>query len=352
MVTLKKLQIGRFTVFDKVELPLASRLNVIIGENGAGKTHLIKLLYVILAHSHANERNKSNSKSQLQRTLAEKLQNVFRPDSLGRLARRQQGRARAEVAAFFSTKGYDLKFSFSTQSNSEVEINKVPVKFLSDAPVYLPTRELLAIYPGFISLYHSRQLEFDETWYDTCVLLGTPALRGPREQQIRKLLEPIEKILGGSVVLDNSGRFYLRTPGIGNIEMHLLAEGLRKFAMIARLVATGTLLDKGYLFWDEPEANLNPRLVCAAARVIVELAKAGIQVFIATHSLFLLREIEILLHDQFNSALIKNKAAQFIGLVMRDGSVDVETSTVLSGIKTIVALEESLKQSDRYLSII
>ncbi|WP_281258757.1 hypothetical protein [Avibacterium endocarditidis] len=43
------------------------------------------------------------------------------------------------------------------------------------------------------------------------------------------------------------------------MEIPLVAEGLRKLAMVARLVATGTLLDKGCLFWDEPEANLNPK---------------------------------------------------------------------------------------------
>jgi hypothetical protein len=42
--------------------------------------------------------------------------------------------------------------------------------------------------------------------------------------------------------------------GSGTMEMPLVAEGLRKLAMVARLISTGTLLDKGYLFWDKPEA--------------------------------------------------------------------------------------------------
>ncbi len=56
--------------------------------------------------------------------------------------------------------------------------------------------------------------------------------------------------------------------------------------MIARLIATGSLLDKGALFWDEPEANLNPKLVKLVARAILNISQSGIQVFIATHSLF------------------------------------------------------------------
>ncbi|MFO1416253.1 MAG: hypothetical protein U1F28_03715 [Acinetobacter sp.] len=40
--------------------------------------------------------------------------------------------------------------------------------------------------------------------------------------------------------------------------MPLIAEGLRKLAMLARLISTGTLLEQDYLFWDEPETNLSP----------------------------------------------------------------------------------------------
>ncbi|WP_233572101.1 AAA family ATPase [Neisseria weixii] len=90
------------------------------------------------------------------------------------------------------------------------------------------------------------------------------------------------------------------TSKTGKIEAPLVAEGLRKFVMIARLISTGALLDKGYLFWDEPEANLNPKLIRVAAEIIFALSKQGIQVFIATHSLFLLRELEILKSKEKN----------------------------------------------------
>ena len=63
---------------------------------------------------------------------------------------------------------------------------------------------------------------------------------------------------------------------------------------MARLIATGSLLDKGYLFWDEPESNLNPKIIKRVAKTILQVAQSGIQVFIATHSLFLMRELHIL----------------------------------------------------------
>ena len=35
--------------------------------------------------------------------------------------------------------------------------------------------------------------------------------------------------------------------------------------MLARLIATGMLVDRGCLFWDEPETNLNPQLIRGVA---------------------------------------------------------------------------------------
>ena len=85
------------------------------------------------------------------------------------------------------------------------------------------------------------------------------------------------------------------------MEMHLVAEGLRKLATIAKLIATGSLLDKGYLFWDEPESNLNPQIIRTVAKTILQLAQSGVQVFIASHSIFLLRELHILQKTEFEN---------------------------------------------------
>ena len=101
------------------------------------------------------------------------------------------------------------------------------------------------------------------------------------------------------------------------MEMPLVAEGHRKFAMLARLIATGALLDKGYLFWDEPETNLNPKLIKEVASTILHLCRSGIQVFAATHSLFLLREF----HIQLQNPAFKG---------MRLGSLDCSSATMAS----------------------
>jgi predicted ATPase len=153
--------------------------------------------------------------------------------------------------------------------------------------------------------------------------------------------------MGGSVVLDANGRFYLNIPGSGKMEMPLVAEGLRKLAMISRLIATGSLLDKGYLFWDEPETNLNPGLIKLIARVIIDLSKSGIQSFVSTHSLFLMREMEILLQSK-EYKKIKPK----IFAMVKDGDdIDIEQADNFDDIKNIASLDEELMQSDRFMEV-
>ncbi|AVS71211.1 ATP-binding protein [Paracidovorax avenae] len=346
---LKQMHLKNFTVFSDVKLDFSAQLNVIVGENGAGKTHLLKAAYSVMAASRDEGRKptaETPTKSALQSLLATKLVNVFRPESLGRLARRRQGRERCDVSLLFADAELNIDFSFATNSKSEVAVGNVPRKWLTSSPVYLPTRELLTIFPNFVSIYESRFLEFEETWRDTCLLLGTPLQRGPKQHRIKELLQPLEKAMNGSIDLDSNGRFYLQHSS-GRMEMPLVAEGLRKLGMLARLIASGVLLDRGYLFWDEPEANLNPRLVKEVASVIAALSRSGIQIFLATHSLFLLREIEILMQDHRHPDV----AARFFGLQPSDNGIAVIQGPTLADIGDITALEESLAQSDRYLEL-
>jgi len=164
---------------------------------------------------------------------------------------------------------------------------------------------------------------------------------------VAALVAPLEEAMGGKVFLDKNGRFYLRIPGEANLEMPLVAEGVRKLAMLARLIITGSLLEKGYLFWDEPEANLNPRLIKLVAQVAFELSRQGVQVFIATHSLFVLKELELL------SRQSEGVPAQqrYFALAKEPHGVAVEQGDAVDDLRTLVVLDEELSQSDRYMEL-
>ena len=228
---LQSLRIRDFTVFKGADLTFAQGLNVIVGANGTGKTHLLKLPYAAMAMSaeEGKKRSAAPTKMLFQTRIAEKIFGVFRPeDRLSHLVYRQRGRNKCEVTMRFRQPGTCLAFQFSSLAKSEVTVTRVPANWQDKPPVFLPTRELLTLYPGFVELYETRYLEFEEAWRDTCMLLGAPALRGPREKAIAHLIEPLEQQLGGRVVLATNGRFYLRPNGGKDMEMPLVAEGWQK----------------------------------------------------------------------------------------------------------------------------
>lgn len=351
---LKSLTIKNFTVFSEAEFDFSRGINVIIGANGLGKSHLLKLGYSCAWMSHTFAKNLTiETRGDLQRRIAEKLIKTFRPDSLGRLARRGQGRSRAEIQISFYDKGTSKSsFSFATNSKSEVTINDA-FAFLGTPPViFFPTKEVLSMFPGFASLYRDYHIEMDETYYDLCLALERPLLRGPRYEKTRALLEPLEKILGGTVRNEN-GRFILRLPGEGNMEMPLVAEGMRKLASVAYLIANGSLIDKSTLYWDEPETNLNPLLIAKLAEILVKIAQQGTQVILATHSLFLMKELDLQLKKERGKRLsrLPNPPARFFALAADDAGVIVETGESIEEIEPISALDATIEQAQRHRQI-
>lgn len=47
------------------------------------------------------------------------------------------------------------------------------------------------------------------------------------------------------------------------------------------------------LFWDEPEANLNPALMGDVIEVVLALQRLGVQVFMSTHNYVMLKELDL-----------------------------------------------------------
>ena len=69
------------------------------------------------------------------------------------------------------------------------------------------------------------------------------------------------------------------------LEVELAAEGFRKLGILQRLIENGHILPNatGPLFWDEPESNLNPSLMKQLVIILLEMAREGQQIFLATH---------------------------------------------------------------------
>lgn len=326
---LRLLQVKEFSAFNAAEFELVDGLNVFIGGNGTGKTHVLKLIYTIL---------KSVGRDT---TLQSKLANVFKPDDdkIGRLVRRQHGLNKATV----SLHGVGpSRISFSLNTTGNLTGPRIHAWGETAPAVFLPSREILAMYEGFVSAYRLRELSFDETYYDACIALNANPIKGPRKPAAEEILTKLRTALGGHVTLGGE-RFYVKFKGDpARMEAHLVAEGLRKIASLERLLMNGSLMENGYLFWDEPEANLNPVLTVIIADVLRGLASAGIQIFITTHDFLLARRLSV-------SAMLPDSPATRFFNLYRSGAgqaVAVEHADTLSGLTSNSIEEQFAKHYD------
>ena len=281
-MTITRLKLERFTAFESFDFKPSPGVNVLVGANSTGKTHLMKVAYA------ACDISKTRA------DYAEKLIRVFMPSGggIGRLVKRRRGGADCSVRV--SRGKRRLEVSFSNRSvapdSAEVTVRRtwyaVPVE-----SVYIPVKEMLANAPGFRSLYTQRDIHFEEIYDDILARAYRPALRGPAPPQRRKLLTILQKAIEGRVHTRNE-EFFLRNKQ-GNLEFSLLAEGMRKLGLLWLLIQNETLIEGSVLFWDEPETNLNPKLFGSVIEILLELQRMGVQVFIATHDYVILKELDL-----------------------------------------------------------
>ncbi len=280
---LEKVELRNFTVFGNVDLEFSPGVNLIIGENGTGKTHLLKLLYSVLESKRANPDSPFK--------IADKLQKVFLPrdGQIGRLVKRVNKSSNCETT--ITRNGKKLKIEFSSHAKDSLNDVKDSWKNGHGLSVYIPVKEMLANAPGFRSLYSHREIHFEEVYYDIVDRAFVPILKGPISEDRKKLLDMIQTIIKGKVV-QKGEQFFLKSQQ-GELEFTLLAEGMRKFALLWLLIQNGTLLEGSTLFWDEPEANINPSMIQTLVKILLHLQAQGVQIFIATHSYVVLKEFDL-----------------------------------------------------------
>jgi predicted ATPase len=342
---IRSVAIERFTAFEHIKAEFSTGLNVLIGTNASGKSHLLKLLYAPLKTlEQAPHRKAKQAITGLGIRVQDKLVGVFRPedDKSGRLVRRGVGRNHAHVDLACS----DGRISFDLTTLGRLSVHSNGSLPTPESCLLLPSREFLSAYEGFIAAYQSRELSIDETYYDLCVALSAAPLRGPRGQKAARLLAPLARALPFKVVLQN-GRFYITAPGQGKIEAHLVAEGYRKIASIMHLVNNGALAQNGIIFWDEPEANLNPKLIVHVARLLMQLASANVQVFVATHDYLLASELSMA--AEYHKPEARKAQVRFFCLNRPDAdeAVEIESGDTLADLQHNPIFEEFTAHYER-----
>lgn len=116
-MTITKIALENFTAFAHVQIPFSPGINVFIGENGTGKTHVMKVLY------------SACQAVRIDVSFSQKLVKVFKPDQLkiSRLTRRGRGKKpfryiyRLECAAAGSTERLRIRAKIGAKLPFELQ---------------------------------------------------------------------------------------------------------------------------------------------------------------------------------------------------------------------------------------
>lgn len=318
-----QLTLKNFTAFTALTLDFSPGINIVIGENGTGKTQLLKAILALNCQEARGE--------QAGEQLARKLCRIYHPlsEKVGEL-RRSGTRGDAQLSVTFAS-GQAISAKF----NGSAEVVKVAPPPLGEAfaAIFIPTKEVLSLVRGLTaeqSDLPTIERIFDDGYLDLARQL---VKEGANDLNAKVQLDPkfasivprLTNLIGGRYEL-HGGRFcfqsgtYVEKLGSSSartkapqsfqdsiqrflptkaalLSSGMTAEGFRKIGVLQRLLSNGSLNPgtTGPLLWDEPESNLNPKLMKDLVRVLLELARNGQQVILATHDYVLLKWFDLLM---------------------------------------------------------
>ena len=297
---IQKISLKNITVFDTLDMQFSDGINVFIGPNGVGKTHLLKILYSACCAADPKV------------SFSNKIVTCFAPDKhrISRLVRRKQGNNDASIditsknekigkllsnSKTFNSKTLSASFSNKTSKwDAEVAGEEGWEKQREGlSSVFIPAKEILSHSYNLNAAVAMNNVSFDDTYLDVINAAKIKVSSGKDAAIKKTLLSQIEAIIEGKVFFDKErDEFYLKH-GNTKIEFNLVAEGIRKIALLWQLVKNGVLVSGSVLFWDEPEANINPIHIPIIAEILLNLQQNGVQIFISTHDYFLNKYLEV-----------------------------------------------------------
>ena len=262
---------------DGFKIEFCDGINVLIGENGVGKTTILKMIYAATQWSI-----KQTDQGKTKR-LIQFFSNSLKDSDALKNAENKEDYCYYKVS--------DGTHNFEDSLSHKGIFNYDQWLGLDIQSVFIPTTEMLSHAKGFLAMNQKYNMPFDGTQIDIIVNASLPETR-EIPFAMSKILDKLSAVIDGTVILENDSFYVLKKDG-QKVDFSLEAEGLRKLGLLWKLIRNG-LLEKGsILLWDEPEANLNPELYPLVAEILLELQKNGVQIFLATHSYNFAKYLEI-----------------------------------------------------------
>lgn len=299
----------------ELDLKLAHNINVFIGDNSTGKTAILKSIYSVMSgYASCKEHF---TKLDLQSNIEKKIKEVFRPNEyrIGNIVKKKT--ERAFISLNFLNGSVSVDFSASA-SEHVVCKNDSSLK-ISNRLVYIPPKEMISV-DNFSSLYEHYQISFEEMYYDLSRRLQMPRLTQLNNKS-KSVIDELINLIDGDIEWKDHKFFYKSLSNSEQYEMGLLSEGYRKIGTLIYLISNGNLKQGSVLIWDEPETNMNPRMVEKLCKAFISLSTLGVQIIITTHDYFISNELGLSAKYDNNSLKLEYN---FVSLYRAENSIKNE----------------------------
>lgn len=275
-------------------------VNVFIGKNDTGKTGILKLLYTTCKVIDVYSRRIKNEDVALKKLLAEKLLDTFQPGKkgLGELVNKG-GEGKLQVDLKFRHDALDytdrMVFGFGDSTTNTIVDGQESIKEISEnfRCLFIPAKEVLTSLKAIRATRDNLHMPgFDDTYLDLIRAMVIPTKQGNISGEFRVVNKKLEDLFEGQIVQASEDDFIFQK-GHAQYSMQLTAEGVKKIGILTTLIRNRQLNANSVLFLDEPETTLHPEATRELAEMLMLMAKAGVQVFIATHNYFVLKQMHL-----------------------------------------------------------
>jgi len=321
-----------FTVknFGKIEEAKikVKNLTILAGQNNSGKTFVSKALYSFfntMNTSSIREEMLSQKDTQIVGTL---LKNGLKGNfQVAKLKELSSNKTIFNLGDFgqIEMSGEELSFSIKIKQAHYILQNLSHVIYL-ESPIYLKLKSALGVH---LSLAHQHKYitGVPDYFYALTDLL---TLQSMDEPEFIEVLNKIEKSIGGKLKLSNEGYFVFQDDN-GTYSISTTALGVANLGLLALLLEKNLLDSDSFLFIDEPEAHLHPQWQIVLIEALYELAKTGVNIMIATHSVDMIKYLEVIWKkDEQAESLIALNCLTTEGKTIHE---DADFETQLNAIK-------------------
>ncbi|MDE5790959.1 MAG: AAA family ATPase [Muribaculaceae bacterium] len=289
---IESVKVKNFGPITELNTDNLGKINLLIGPNRSGKTMLLKALYCAQRTVELTGRGKNPRSGK--DILADKLYWTFQVEKIGKLVRKPES-----GALFFEmkeTNGSIFSYSFGADTGSKIIKFDNTSRPRNTNSVFIPAKEVLSLI-DVIKIIREVRMEFgfDETYYDLATAL-TPSTQGKISKTFLDVRNRLESALGGRVVYSKDKKAWQYIQGKNTFDINVTSEGTKKLAIFDTLISNHFLTKDSIVFIDEPESGLHPGLLVELLSIIGELARYGMQFFIASHSYFVIKKLYMLAH--------------------------------------------------------